>query len=157
MRRHVTEVQPKYAGYVLWRSLVELEECPDFNGWGWYKHGRIASLCYPVRRPDGGVYVNGGLYVAMPEDEVTVPQLRTRVHGFANRAVPPDWFLPLVEQTFAEDAGGEVVRMYRESIRAGKVVAHPIWELEAPQMVKNRLVLLGDCAHLVTLHARLAT
>jgi 2-polyprenyl-6-methoxyphenol hydroxylase-like FAD-dependent oxidoreductase len=150
LRRHVTTTQPKYAGYVLWRCLVELEECPGFNGWGYFKHGLIGSMCYPVRRPDGGVFVNGGLYVAQPEEEVAQPQTRTRVHGFANRATPPDWFLPLVAKVFGGDAGGDVVRMYRESVRVGKVVAHPIWEFQATQMVKNRVLLLGDCAHMAT-------
>merc|ERR1719230_234573 len=58
--------------------------------------------------------------------------------------------MPLVRQVFAEDAGGDVVAMYEAGLRAGKVAAHPIWEFQAPQTVKNRIVLVGDCAHLAT-------
>ena len=96
------------------------------------------------------MYINGGLYVAQPADEVAPPVQRTAVHSFADRPVPPDWFLPLVEQEFGDDANGEVLRMYAEAIKHGKVVAHPIWEFVAERTTRGRVVMLGDCAHTVT-------
>ena len=61
LRSKVHGGQPTYAGYVLWRCLVKLEQVPDFKGWGFFRHGLLASLCYPVAAPDGGIYINGGI------------------------------------------------------------------------------------------------
>jgi len=89
LRRYVTDVTPTYAGYVLWRGLVDLSVVHGFKSWGTFRKGNITTSSYPVRGPGrSGVYLQCGVYIAQPEAEIYRPS-----RG-ANRMVQLQYSLP---------------------------------------------------------------
>ena len=160
--------RPDYAGYVLWRGLVETSKLPpSFDAWGGFRNGKFTSISYPIRCPKEGEesYANCGIYIAMPEEEVERPQSRAnRMLGEAARVpqedtrldapvaqggkIPP-WFLPLIRQLFGGVEDG-IVDLYEACARHGKLNPHPVWEFMAPKVVRGRMVLLGDSAHMAS-------
>lgn len=149
LRPYVTDEVPEYAGYTLWRGLVPCEAVPKWNKVGAFASQTHQGLYYetggfPCAGPKGtGNLYNVGVYMPMPEQEVQPP---TRNRQVTEKLTMPDWFNPFVHHMF----GSEVGRFWDTVAREGKISPHPVWEFAADCVVRGRIVLLGDAAHMAS-------
>jgi 2-polyprenyl-6-methoxyphenol hydroxylase-like FAD-dependent oxidoreductase len=142
IRPFVTDQQPIYSGYTVWRGLVPMEGIDGPPSGDRTANGiHYQTLGFPCASPNGPLW-NCGVYMAMPEAEVA-PPTRNRQVGTAMKQIP-DWFVPLVQALF----GDRNAQFWEACIKYGKVTPHPIWEFAADPVVAGRIVLLGDAAHL---------
>ena len=58
----------------------------------------------------------------------------------------PDWFIPVVRALF----GDRNATFWEACTASGKVSAHPVWEFAADIVVDQRIMLLGDAAHMAS-------
>lgn len=91
----------------------------------------------------------GGTSVACPESDVIKPEKGTNRHagGMELQGPTHDWFMPFFKEKFGRHAGGEVYRAMAAAAKYGKITPNPQYEFCASQIVKGRLVLVGDAAH----------
>jgi 2-polyprenyl-6-methoxyphenol hydroxylase-like FAD-dependent oxidoreductase len=142
LRPFVTQQQPVYSGYTVWRGLVPMQGIVGQPSGSRIVNGiRYETLGFPCAGPDGPLW-NCGVYMAMPYAEVAAPT-RNRQVGSAIRDIP-EWFMPLTKALFGE----RNARFWADCVNHGKVTPHPIWEFAAAQVVAGRVALLGDAAHL---------
>ena len=142
IRPFVTDQQPIYSGYTVWRGLVPMEGIDGPPSGDRTVNGiHYQTLGFPCVNPNGPLW-NCGIYMAMPKTEVAAPT-RNRQVGTAIKQIP-DWFIPLVRSLF----GDRNAQFWEACIKHGKVTPHPIWEFAADPVVAGRIVLLGDAAHL---------
>jgi len=144
IRPYVTSSQPTYAGYTVWRGLVPTKGIAgpprgSAETGGFY----YETLGFPVKGPAGQLW-NCGVYMAMPESEVAKPTRNRQVQNAMRRV--PEWFVPFVRKMFNEPSA----RFWSECLQKGKVSAHPVWELASDRVVKGRVALLGDAAHMAS-------
>jgi 2-polyprenyl-6-methoxyphenol hydroxylase-like FAD-dependent oxidoreductase len=146
IRKYVTGVLPAYSGYVLWRGLVPQKHIgypPNAHrNWNGFTY---TTLGYACPGPHGGSLWNTGVYIPMPADEVDPPTKNRQVGG--TRKALPEWFLPFVKNMFDDD---RTTKFWETCIQYGKVAPHAVWEMAADRVVSNRVVLLGDAAHMAT-------
>jgi 2-polyprenyl-6-methoxyphenol hydroxylase-like FAD-dependent oxidoreductase len=153
-------VQPRYAGYVAWRGLVdERSVSPEIVERYIFclPDGEI-MLCYPVPGRDDDTRVGRRGYNFVwyrPVDlETTLPQLCTdaagRRHGLS---IPP----PLIRPEIVADLKASARALLAPQV--ADVVAHtaqpffqPIFDLESSPLVFGRVVLLGDAAFVARPH-----
>ncbi len=141
--------QPVYAGYVLFRGLVDTKHLPGFNHWGFHGKGQVVTGGYKVRGPQNEAMANVGLYIAVPSDDAAAADPGKRFEGrqiASSRHVPPAWFTPLVRQLF----GHEWARVWSAVASSGKFSPHPVYEYRAQAAVAGRVLLLGDAAHMAS-------
>ena len=81
----------------------------------------------------------------MPESEVEKPT-RNRQISTQNFKQIPDWFLPFIEHLFDKPT----LKFWETAIQHGKVSPHPVWEFVTKKVVQNRILLLGDAAHMAS-------
>jgi 2-polyprenyl-6-methoxyphenol hydroxylase-like FAD-dependent oxidoreductase len=142
IRPFVTDQQPVYSGYTVWRGLMPMKGFDGPPSGDRMVNGiHYQTLGFPCAGPNGPLW-NCVAYMAMPEAEVT-PPTRSRQVGTAMKQIP-DWFVPLVRALF----GDQNAQFWDACTKHGKVTPHPIWEFAADPAVAGRLVLLGDAAHL---------
>ncbi len=154
LRRYVNgdEKQPEYAGHLIFRAKLALEDFPDFTGEGAYNGGKYFAIALNVVACDGRRYIMGGVAVGAPESEVVRPSDGASRHGepAGNATELPDWFMPLVRRDFAHQAGGQVLRWLELCASRGKITPQPLFEFAADRVVAGRLVLMGDAAHMAS-------
>lgn len=141
--------QPVYAGYVLFRGLVDTAHLPGFNHWGFHGRGQVVTGGYKVRGPQNEAIANVGLYIAVPSDAAAAAQPGKRFEGrqiASARHVQPAWFIPLVRRLF----GSEWARLWSAVASYGKFSPHPVYEHGARAAVAGRVLLLGDAAHMAS-------
>jgi 2-polyprenyl-6-methoxyphenol hydroxylase-like FAD-dependent oxidoreductase len=147
----------RYAGYVLWHGVVSMAKCgrlgPELEG-----RLTIANrveqhfVAYPIPHPTLGLAVHRGWYhptstfeLAELDDRVGIaaPHVLGRCggafekleHALASAAEAwPAWVRALVERTIAD----------------GVFAPHPVFEFAPDTMVRDRLVVVGDAAHLAS-------
>jgi len=142
LRPFVTQQQPVYSGYTVWRGLVPMQGIAGPPSGSRIVNGiRYETLGFPCAGPDGPLW-NCGVYMAMPYAEVAAPT-RNRQVGSAMRDIPK-WFMPLTKALF----GQRNAQFWADCVKHGKVTPHPIWEFAADPLVAGRVALLGDAAHL---------
>jgi 2-polyprenyl-6-methoxyphenol hydroxylase-like FAD-dependent oxidoreductase len=159
-RRHVLGegAQATFAGYVLWRGLVSSSALDDPTGClGSALHianrGDHHFVSYAVPGGDASsAFMNWGWY--MPTDESALAALflegavksphqlerseaADRVFERARAAASvswPAWAAQIIESTVAQ----------------GSIAPHPVHEFAASTMTRERVVLVGDAAHLAS-------
>jgi len=143
-RQYVSNQKPSYAGYTLWRGLVSTKDIvkppsgqKTING---VYYQTLEFLCAGLANI--GDLWNCGVYMAMPESEISPLTLNRQVTKVMDKI--PKWFLPFIYKMFGEDNG----YFWEECVKKGKVSAHSIWEFAPDRVAKNRIILLGDAAHL---------
>jgi 2-polyprenyl-6-methoxyphenol hydroxylase-like FAD-dependent oxidoreductase len=152
VRPYVTDRVPKYAGYTLFRGLVNKEGIAGPpSGTARVNGFQYSTLGFPVLGPPGSdgkrrALWNCGVYMAMPESLVEKPTRNRQVS--AVRSAVPDWFVPVVDQLF----GKSNAKFWSECVKHGKVSPHPVWEVACDPVVKGRVALLGDAAHMASPH-----
>ncbi len=161
--------EPAYAGYVGWRGTAA--ECelsgPTQAVMGEAINYRLLAdshiLTYPIPNYDGDVrpgarLINFVWYRNVPEGPA-LDALLTDVHGERRSlSVPPgavrDEFVAQLRSVAAQtlpDAVAEVVAKTQEPF------LQPIFDLQVPRMVFNRICLVGDAAFAARPHAAAGT
>lgn len=144
IRRYVTDGAPEYSGYTLWRGLVPVEGIPGPpSGARTIDGARYETLGFPFVNGHGTQVWNCGIYMMTPESEVAAP---TRNRQVTTATPVPVWFVPLVRALF----GDRNAAFWESCASAGKVSPHPVWEFAADTVVNNRVLLLGDAAHMAS-------
>jgi 2-polyprenyl-6-methoxyphenol hydroxylase-like FAD-dependent oxidoreductase len=146
VRPYVSQGSPAYAGYTVWRGLVPMGDAVGPPSGSTSLAGvRYDTLGFPLVGAGGVSFWNCGVYMAMPESEVERPS-RNRQLGQAAMRQVPDWFLPFIEMLFDQHS----TRFWRACIAHGKVTPHAVWEFAAERVVHERVILLGDAAHMAS-------
>ena len=146
IRKYVTDAVPQYAGYTLWRALLSTNKInhPP-SGRKIINSIRYETLGFPFIGANQESLWNCGVYMAMPESEVEKPT-RNRQVSTQNFRQIPNWFLPFIDYLFDK----HTLKFWETAIKYGKVSPHPVWEFAAEKVVKNRILLLGDGAHMAS-------
>jgi 2-polyprenyl-6-methoxyphenol hydroxylase-like FAD-dependent oxidoreductase len=146
IRKYVTDAIPQYAGYTLWRTLLSTDKInyppsgsKSINGI------RYETLGFPFIGANKESLWNCGVYMAMSESEVEKPTKNRQV-STQNFKQLPDWFLPFIEHLFDKPT----LKFWETAVQYGKVSPHPVWEFVTEKVVNNRVVLLGDAAHMAS-------
>ena len=146
IRKYVTDAVPQYAGYTLWRTLLSTDKIgyPP-NGSKTINGIRYETLGFPFIGANNESLWNCGVYMAMPASEVEKPTKNRQV-STENFKQIPEWFLPFIDQLFDKPT----LYFWETATKYGKVSPHPVWEFAAEKVVKNRILLLGDAAHMAS-------
>jgi 2-polyprenyl-6-methoxyphenol hydroxylase-like FAD-dependent oxidoreductase len=146
VRQHVSPGQePKYAGYVLWRGLVKADGVivPP-SGQASRGPFHYETLGFPVVDADGEVLWNCGIYQALAPHYVQKVPNQNRQVGTAIEV--PEWFLPVVDSLFSS----RNYNFWKTCLEKGKISQHPIFEYGGHEVVRQRLLLVGDAAHMIS-------
>jgi 2-polyprenyl-6-methoxyphenol hydroxylase-like FAD-dependent oxidoreductase len=146
IRKYVTHATPQYAGYTLWRTLLSTDKIgyPP-NGSKTINGIRYETLGFPFIGANNESLWNCGVYMAIPELEVEKPTKNRQVSTQKFKQLPY-WFLPFIEHLFDKPT----LKFWEAAVQYGKVSAHPVWEFVTEKVVNNRVVLLGDAAHMAS-------
>jgi 2-polyprenyl-6-methoxyphenol hydroxylase-like FAD-dependent oxidoreductase len=146
IRKYVTDAVPQYAGYTLWRTLLSTDKIgfPP-NGSKTINGIRYETLGFPFIGANNESLWNCGVYMAMPESEVENPTKNRQV-STQNFKQLPEWFLPFIGHLFDKPT----LKFWETAIQYGKVSPHPVWEFVTKKVVRNRILLLGDAAHMAS-------
>jgi 2-polyprenyl-6-methoxyphenol hydroxylase-like FAD-dependent oxidoreductase len=146
VRKYVTDATPQYAGYTLWRTLLSTDKITHPPSGSKTINGiRYETLGFPFIGANQESLWNCGVYMAMPESEVEKPTKNRQV-STENFNQIPDWFLPFIEHLFDKPT----LKFWETAVQRGKVSPHPVWEFVAEKVVQNRILLLGDAAHMAS-------
>jgi 2-polyprenyl-6-methoxyphenol hydroxylase-like FAD-dependent oxidoreductase len=164
-RQLLPAVEPRYAGYVAWRGLVDMAELSGEardrlrNRFAFCLPDREQALGYPV---DGGSG-SGGRYNCVwyrPADPAQdLPRLLSGADGRQySGAVPPDRLHPSVLARMRADAATLLAPPFAEVMtKARQPLLQTIVDMETPAMVVGRVALLGDAAFVARPHVGMGT
>ena len=159
-------LEPAYAGYVAWRSIVEESAIPaaarERLGTGYWfvlPPGEM-MLCYQVpaklsaenrRRPQGGRDWNYVWYRPVTEDQLRdiSTDASGRHHGIA---MPPPLIRPDVIAQIKDDARSLLAPHIAELVERSQPFFQAVFDVESPRLVVDRVVLLGDAAFVARPH-----
>ncbi|MGO7133573.1 FAD-dependent monooxygenase [Rhizobium leguminosarum] len=158
------EVQPSYAGYVVWRGLTaEADIGPDahaavFNDFGFFLPDADGEVIgYPIAGERNDISVgnrryNFVWYRVVPPADLT--DLLTDENGTTHDiSIPPPLIRPGVLERFKADAREKLPPAFAEIVeRTNSLFFTPIYDLAAPQMAHGRVALVGDAAVLARPH-----
>ena len=163
-RQLLPEVVPRYAGYVCWRGVVEEADTPPSVQLRLFNR---LTFCFPagelfLEMPNPGInqdILPGRrryyfLWYRPVDYESTLQDLCTDVTGRRHGvAIPP----PLIRQEFIHE-----LKARAESVLAPEMAAivarteqpllQAVFDLESPQLVFGRVVILGDAAFVARPH-----
>ncbi len=157
-------VEPRYAGYVVWRGLLEENEVPAiahqalFERMSFFLTEDGMALGYPVPgRADGTRPGERGFNWAWyrPADEATaLPLLCTdatgRRHGVS---IAPPLIRPEVIAEVKAAARATLAPQFVAVVESTpQIFFQPIFDYESPRMVAGRVALLGDAAFVARPH-----
>lgn len=144
--------QPEYAGYVVWRSKVSLKDLrPGFRTEGAYMSGKYFAIMLHVPTVDGENYVMGGVAMETPESEISRPDQGVSRHTEVTESKDlPEWFLTFIQKHFGHYENGDLVHWLEACSRKGKITPQPLFEFMADEVVKGRIIVLGDAAHMAS-------
>jgi 2-polyprenyl-6-methoxyphenol hydroxylase-like FAD-dependent oxidoreductase len=162
-RQFLPDLEPRYAGYVAWRGVLEERDIDPRD------HAQLyaaLSYCAPdgelilcMPNPGAGDDVRPGhrryyFIWYRPADAAHMADLCTdadgRNHGFA---IPPPLIRPEIVAAVKADAARLLPpRMARVVARTQQLLLQPITDLEVPRMVWGRAALLGDAAFIARPH-----
>jgi 2-polyprenyl-6-methoxyphenol hydroxylase-like FAD-dependent oxidoreductase len=157
------EVQPRYAGYVAWRGLVdESALSPEthrrlFGHFGFCLPPREQMLGYPVAGAGNAMEVGSRRYNFVwyrPADEAEVLRLSTDNEGKVyEKGIPPPLISDAVLREIRTVAGESLSPQFAEVVaRTGRPFFQPIYDLESPNLAFGRVALLGDSAFVARPH-----
>jgi len=160
----IPEAQPRYAGYVAWRGLVDEQSfSPDvhrelFERYTFCLPEGEMMLSYPVPGRDNdtrpGRRGYNHIWYRPTDPERTLPDLCTdaegRCHGIA---IPP----PLIRPDVIADIKATARELLAPQIagivaRTEQPMFHAIFDVETPSMAIGRVGLLGDAAFMARPH-----
>jgi 2-polyprenyl-6-methoxyphenol hydroxylase-like FAD-dependent oxidoreductase len=158
------EAQPRYAGYVAWRGLVdEATFTPAahkeiFERYTMcFPEGEM-MLCYPVPGRDNdtrpGRRAYNHIWYRPTDFHGALPRLCTdatgRCHGIS---IPPPLIRPEVTARIQADARALLAPQIAAIVeRTGQIFFQAVFDLESPSMALGRVALLGDAAFVARPH-----
>jgi 2-polyprenyl-6-methoxyphenol hydroxylase-like FAD-dependent oxidoreductase len=160
-RQFLPSVQPRYAGYVLWRGVVEEADISPADRAMIFDHltfcfaEREMMLCIPIPGNDAGHRRCCFVWYRTADEEAALRDLCTDTFGrFHGNSIPPSLIRPEVidelkrsaDSLFAPAISRIVARVERPLLQA-------IFDLESPRMIFGRVALLGDAAFVARPHA----
>ncbi len=158
------QVQPNYAGYVAWRAMIDESDIPEViraEIFGLYTfclpEGELL-LGYPVPGQNNETSIGQRSYNIVwyrPTDAVTAlrdlcTDAQGRCHGMA--IAPPlirPELIASVKHTARELVAPQVADIFGRCVQP---FFQPIYDMESPQIVFGRVVLLGDAAFVARPH-----
>lgn len=158
------EAQPRYAGYVAWRGLVEESSfSPEahkeiFRNYTMCLPEGEMLLAYPVPGRDNdtrpGRRSHNHIWYRPTDFDETLPRLCTdasgRCHGLS---IPPPLIRPEVTAKIKAEARELLAPQIAAIVeRTDQLFFQPIFDLESPRLALGRVVLLGDAAFVARPH-----
>jgi 2-polyprenyl-6-methoxyphenol hydroxylase-like FAD-dependent oxidoreductase len=154
------DVEPQYAGYVAWRSIVEESLIPprsrDWLGEGYWfvlPKGEM-FLCYQVPAKDLSRTGRDWNYVWYRP--VTLSQLQDlctdasgRQHG---TGIPPPLIRPDVTAYIKREARELLAPHLAELVGVSQPFFQAVFDIESPRLTSGRVALLGDAAFVARPH-----
>ncbi len=157
------EVEPRYAGYVDWRGVVEESDAPAalhdliFHHMAFCFAEGEAAFSVPIA-PDDDTRQCGRrcqfVWLRPVDYEITLPQMCTdasgRRHGIS---IPPPLIRPELIRDLREHAEARLAPQIAALVaRAAQPIVQAIFDLESPRMAFGRVALLGDAAFVARPH-----
>lgn len=158
------QIQPRYAGYIAWRGLVEEQAVsPAARSLAFEKYAMCLPegemmLAYPV--PGRGNDTRSGhrgcnfVWYRPAEEREALPALCTdasgRRHGLS---IAPPLIRPEVIEALRGDARSLLAPQIGELVERAQPFFQPIFDLESEKLVFGRAALLGDAAFVARPHA----
>jgi 2-polyprenyl-6-methoxyphenol hydroxylase-like FAD-dependent oxidoreductase len=157
------QVQPRYAGYVAWRGVVDEAAFPEkhrhlFEDYSMcFPEGEM-MLAYPVPGRDNdtrpGRRGYNHIWYRPTDFQRTLPDLCTdasgRCHGLS---IPPPLIRPEITARIKADARALLAPQIADVVeRTGQIFFQAIFDLETPRMALGRVALLGDAAFVARPH-----
>jgi 2-polyprenyl-6-methoxyphenol hydroxylase-like FAD-dependent oxidoreductase len=157
-------IQPRYAGYIAWRGLVEEEAVsPATRSLVFEKYTMCLPdgemmLTYPVPGRDNdtrpGRRVCNFVWYRPADEREALPALCTdasgRKHGLS---IPPPLIRPEVIEALRADARRLLAPQISELVERAQPFFQPISDVESENLVFGRVALLGDAAFVARPHA----
>jgi 2-polyprenyl-6-methoxyphenol hydroxylase-like FAD-dependent oxidoreductase len=152
LRRYVngSVKQPEYAGHLIFRAKLALDDFPGFGAEGIYENGRCFAIALNVARCNGTKYIMGGVAMGAPESEIVRPTDGANRQDMEQGQAMPDWFLPYVRRKFRHHGGGQLLRWLELAAVKGKITPQPLFEFMADEVSAGRIVMIGDAAHMAS-------
>jgi len=158
------EAQPRYAGYVAWRGIVDEstfvspEERELFGLYTMaFPEGEMI-LCYPVPGRDNdsrpGHRGYNHIWYRPTDFDTTLRDISTDVAGHCHGiSIPPPLIRPDVVARIKADAHRLLAPQIAAIVeRTGQLFYQAIFDLESPSLALGRVVLLGDAAFVARPH-----
>lgn len=158
------QAQPRYAGYVAWRGLVDeaalsartREQLVPYFAFGLPPHEQM--IAYPVAGRDNRVEPGHRRFNFVwyrPADEATT--LRDMVTDASGKVwrdgIPPPLIRPEVLDAARQAAREVLAPQFAEVVeKTEHLFFQPIFDLESPQLAFGRVALLGDAAFVARPH-----
>lgn len=157
------EVQPEYAGYVVWRGVADEGDLPQdirdefFEHFGFFLPEDGEALGYPIAGADDDVRpgrrrYNWVWYRVVPED-MLIDMLTDEAGVAHDISIPPPLIRKEIIQKLRLDAQQQLSEPFHRVLE--KVPAPfftPIYDLASPVMTKGRVALVGDAAFVARPH-----
>jgi len=157
------QAQPRYAGYVAWRGLVDEPAFPEehrilFEHYTMCLPEGEMMLCYPVPGRDNetkpGRRGYNHIWYRPTDFDKTLPRLCTdasgRCHGIS---IPPPLIRPEVTARIKADARELLAPQIAAVVeRTEQLFFQAVFDLETPRMALGRVALLGDAAFVARPH-----
>ena len=162
-RQLLPEVEPRYAGYVAWRGIMEEREVPPaLHGAHFDKiafsfpEGEM-SLAMPVPGHGDDTRPGHRRYYFIwyrPADAAALRDLCTDADGVHHgTSIPPPLIRPELIRAIRRDAAERFAPDLAAVIaRTAQPLLQAITDLESPRLVLGRVVLLGDAAFVARPH-----
>jgi 2-polyprenyl-6-methoxyphenol hydroxylase-like FAD-dependent oxidoreductase len=161
------EVQPRYAGYVAWRSVLDEADVPAGL---WREMVDLYAFCLPegeqlisyaVPGHDNDTAVGRRAYNIVwyrPVDRDTLADICTDADGRHHVAgIPPPLIRRDVIDRIKAEAKALIAPQVAEIFARSAPFFQPIYDLASPQLVFGRVALLGDAAFVARPHAGAGT
>jgi 2-polyprenyl-6-methoxyphenol hydroxylase-like FAD-dependent oxidoreductase len=158
------EAQPRYAGYVAWRGLVDettFTSAAEKEMFGHYTMGFPEGemiLCYPVPGRDNdtrpGRRGYNHIWYRPTDGREALPLLCTDASGHCHGiSIPPPLIRPEVTARIKADARKLLAPQIAAVVeRTDQLFFQAIFDLESPRMALGRVALLGDAAFVARPH-----
>ena len=152
-RQVLPEVQPEYAGYVVWRALADERVVPEdiFRDFGFFVPNRTQILGYPIAGLNNDLRPGHRRYNFVWYSAVTADELRDMLTDADGTHYPVSIPPPLVRDDvlarMEDDAARRLPTPFVEIIqKSGRPFFTPIYDHCSPIFAKGRVALAGDAA-----------
>ncbi len=161
------DVQPRYAGYVAWRAVLDEVDVPadlwgemvDLYAFCLPEGEQLISYAVPGRDNDTAVGRRAyNIVWYRPVDRDALIDICTDAQGRHHAVgIPPPLIRPEVIARVKADARAHIAPQVAEIFARTAPFFQPIYDLASPQIVFGRVVLAGDAAFVARPHAGAGT
>ena len=162
--RILPAAQPRYAGYVAWRGLVDEASFSPVAHEELFERYTMClpegemMLCYPVPGRDNdtrpGRRCYNHIWYRPTDGRETLPRLCTDASGHCHgTSIPPPLIRPEVTARIKADARELLAPQIAAVVeRTNALFFQTVFDLESPRMALGRVALLGDAAFVARPH-----